>query len=1526
MKIYLYLKNKIMSFSLPKKISGSFSFDENTEEESKLINIEARDSNWYMYSTTDVSIGRDGSSITGVILEEDNYYILNRFGESYIIYVTNSFDNSFLTYGYKDDINLLIGNDASCNINLPIEFINGVALSINKNINALILNIKSNNVYLNNIIVLPNEEGYILKSGDCLNIYGFKIIILNDFLLINNPKGIVNFNLISCKLYPYQISSGEQPKEIEFKDIDLYTKEQYFSKAPRIRRLIKTKEINFSPPPKQEGETQMPLILTIGPMLTMGVISGVMLINVISKIMAGTATLANSWPTLATSSAMLISVAVWPTLTRNFNKKLKEKKKQELISKYTLYLEEKRKELLAEAQLQTEILTENLIPVEQCLTIIDKAKIYFWDKRIEQNDFLDVRIGRGNELLDVKINYPEEGFTVEEDDLRKKADAMVEEFKYIKNVPIGYSLYKDKITAIMGITQKCYGMIENIILQLITFYSYEDIKIVIFTNDLNEEKWDYVKYLNHNLSNDKSIRFFSTNLDSAKKITDYLNYELQNRMQLAQDGSKLFKPYYIIITDDYSQIKRQNFTKDLTEIDINLGFSLIILENYMSKLPSKCNNFINLGQSSSGVLRNSFESQEIIPFYDEINYNIDMMSLARKLSNIPIEFEEGNKGLPNTITFLEMEKVGKIEQLNIMNRWDINDSTTSLKAEIGVDEEGNLMYLDLHEKFHGPHGLVAGMTGSGKSEFIITYILSMAINYSPDDVSFILIDYKGGGLAFAFENKATGVCLPHLAGTITNLDKAEMDRTLVSIDSEIKRRQKIFNDARDKLGESTINIYKYQQFYKEGRLTEPIPHLFIICDEFAELKSQQPDFMDNLISVARIGRSLGVHLILATQKPSGVVNDQIWSNTKFRVCLKVQDESDSKEMLKRPEAASIKQTGRFYLQVGYDEYFALGQSAWCGAKYFPSEKIVKQVDKSVNFIDDSGTIIKSIQAGNNIKIEAQGEQLARIMESIIDISNKLNKKAKRLWLNDIDPIILVDNLEKKYNLSIIPYYIKSVIGEYDAPEMQEQGLLTYDLTKDGNTIIYGNDEVEKEKVLNTMLYSICKNHFSNEINIYIIDYGSEQLRMFEKFPQIGGMVFMGEDEKLTNLFKLIDDEVKKRKKVLVSYGGSIEIYNSRNSEKMSQILFVINNYDGLLESYNSIYENIITIARDCERYGIYIVLTCNSPSSLGRRVSQCFNNSYALHLTDASDYFGIFNMKSKVFPRDILGRGLVSNNGVHEFQTASIVNEDNDINEYMERVLEYIKSKDNLHAVSIPSLPEQVTIDFVEKSISTISEVPIGIYKESLKIAKHDFFMLNSTTISSNKLSNINSFMDSLVDVFNRIPDANVLFIDTLNLLPNLKDKSYNNKRVNYYNSNFDVLIDKFIELEKNPQNSKYKLLYIFYGVERLKTKISSEKLDNFFSLIKNSENSSVVFCDGAKNLKNLDFDTWYSKIKNNTDGLWIGKGFSEQQVFRISKITKEMSLNYKNNYGFYLNDGSSDLIKLIEFNNIINEEDDDND
>ena len=1524
MKIYLYLDKRIETFILPKDVLGNFSFDENPDAESKLINVEAKDGKWYLYSTDDAAVIVGKTIEEKTILSPNNYYIIKKNDKYYLIYTSGLFDPSYSAYSYDSNINITIGKDPSSTIYFSCGYISGDCVTLSVKDGKLALTKLNNDpVYINNNIDIFKE--YYLNIGDSINIYGLSIIILNGILLINNPGNRAQLNVANANIKPIKLINDSVPKDLEVKDIDLYDKDKYFSKSPRIARTIQTKVIDLSPPPGQQGEEKLPLILTIGPMLTMAIVSMTMSFNVINQLRLGTTTIAQSLPQLLSAGGMLLSTLLWPALTRLFNKRVKANLKKETIQKYTKYLKEKEQELADEESLQRSILMENLIPAEQCLPIIKTAKINFWDKRIEQDDFLEVRIGVGNVPLDVEVNYPEEGFTIDEDELRKKADEVVEKYKYINSTPMGYSFYKNKITAFMGLDEKCYGILHNIILQLITFYSYDDIKLVLFTNKENEHKWEYIKYLSHSFSDDKSVRFFAAEHESAKRICDFLNIEVQNRMQSMSDNnesSSTNKPHYIIITDDYDMIKSQTAIKTISEIDGNIGFSLLIKEKSLNKLPSKCNNFINLSEGDSRVLINSFEKQEQYVFRDEINYGINMMGIARHLSNIPIEFEEGNKQLPEAITFMEMEKVGKVEQLNILNRWNTNDSTASLKAEIGVDEEERLMYLDIHEKFHGPHGLIAGTTGSGKSEFIITYILSLAMNYSPDDVAFILIDYKGGGLALAFENKTTGVSLPHLAGTITNLDKSEMDRTLVSIDSEVKRRQKMFNEARDLLGESTIDIYKYQRYYKEGKLTEPIPHLLIICDEFAELKSQQPEFMDNLISVARIGRSLGVHLILATQKPSGVVNDQIWSNTKFRVCLKVNDASDSNEMLKRPDAAGIKQAGRFYLQVGYDEYFALGQSGWCGAKYYPSDKIIKQVDKSINFIDDTGYFIKSIQAGNNIKIEAQGEQLAAIMNSIIEVSKMLKKQVKRLWLNNIEAIILVDNLMKKYSLQAKKSDVEAIVGEYDAPEKQEQGLLIYSLKQGGNAIIYGNDEVERENLLSTIIYSTCIAHTAEELNIYSIDYGSEALRIYNGFPQIGGMVFLGEDEKFNNLFKLINKEIKDRKKLLSSYGGSLDNYNNKNEKKLPQIMFIINNYDAIVEQYNSIYEDLASIGRDCDRYGVYMVLTCNAPSSISRRLSQVFNTIYALHLNNADDYYTAFNMKCRVNPRNILGRGLVYNDEIHEFQTASIVDLEHNLNDYIDSMAQKLNQISTTKATPIPSLPEKVTLDIIEKEITTIEKVPIGIARDSLKVIKYDFIFAKSTTVTASRFDKINSFMDSLLDIFVRIPNVATFFIDGNESLPTAKEK----KDIRYFDKDYDKVFDKLIEFEKTGnKNKKYRIMYIFYGLEKIKSKLTdTAKLEELFNLISSSDNSNIILSDGSKVLKSLEYDKWYQQVNDNSQGIWIGNGFGEQQSFRISTITKEHTANYSSNYGFYIKENMAQLIKLIEFNDMLQGEDED--
>ena len=1511
MKIYLFYQDQIYNFLLPKEISGSFSFDADENEISKLVNIEARDGKWVIYSVDGVNLVYDRRFTREMLLTVNTFYIINRDNKNYLVYVTDIASSKFTPYTYGNGLSLTISNTNNTNIIYSCPFLNGIIKIYKHENNYYLEQTTAGTAYVNDRIMRDNQG--IIKIGDKITIFSLEIILLKNIIFINNPGNTVKMPKLDFGLLPYK-DEDEEPENIVIQDKDLYDKSDYYSKSPRIRRVIETKKIKLSPPPNDGNNEELPFILTVGPMATMGIMSVVMFTNTLIRINNGETTMAQSWPQLVTSGAMLLSMLMWPLIINIYNKRRKKRKKLELIEKYDKYLVEKEKEVVEEAHLQKDILLENLITLNACSEIISKRGVGFWDKRVDQSDFLEVRLGIGNVPLDLELEYPDQEFTIDEDELRKRADAMVARHKYINNVPVSYSFKENKITAIMGDNAKqSHAFMDNLLLQLLTFYSYEDLKIVIFTNGEYEEHWEYARYLNHTFDNERKFRFFATDIDSTKAVCEYLNNVLNFRLNNKDDNPQ--KPHYLVITDDYDMVKRFDFMKNLTEADdeANTGFSLVVVEDRLNKLPSKCNNFISLVNGKTAILKNSYEKQEQIPFVSEINYGINMMNVSKIMSNIPIEFEEGVSAIPDAISFLEMHKVGKVEQLNVLNRWNTSDPTMTLRAEIGIDDQGDVMYLDLHEKVHGPHGLIAGTTGSGKSEFIITYILSMCINYSPDDISFILIDYKGGGLALAFENRTAGIVLPHLAGTITNLDKAEMDRTLVSIDSEAKRRQELFNKARDELGESTMDIYKYQRLYKEGKVKVPISHLFIICDEFAELIQQQPDFMDSLVSTARIGRSLGVHLILATQKPSGIVTDQIWSNSRFKVCLKVQDEADSKEMLKRPDAAYIKNPGRYYLMVGYDEYFADGQSGYTGAKYFPSDKIVKQVDKSINFINDFGRPIKSIQASTGPKTEAQGDQIKAVMDSIINIAKETGKQSKQLWLPNIPETITIDDLEKKYDFKTIPYDVEAIIGEYDAPELQKQGIITYNLIDDGNTIIYGNDSIENEMLLETIIYSCMKNYTPNDVNFYMLDCGSETLKIYENTPFFSGYTAINEQNRIIHLFDIMDSEIVKRRRLFSNYGGQYKNYIKNGENKIPLLVVIINNFDSLKDNYdNLVYDTLPNSTRDSDRYGIVYVITALATNSVRPAISQNFKNFYAFKLKDVYDYRFLFNKKKNLTPRDNIGRGVLDNGDLHEFQVATVSGIDNKekiINSFVEETKNKFKNYNTY--LPLPVMPNKLRLDNVINFITDLNNVPIGISNDTIEIQYFDFISNLGTLILGTKIENMVPFVHSFINLVKRMRNIDLFVLSPDNILEfDPKDS------INQYFDHFDEVLKKlkkYIDDLILANSSKLGLIVII-GVDELMKKVSDTSiLEELTKSLKSYEKMGLVIVDSNNKYKKNKDELWIKNVINSSNGVWIGNGITSQTSI-MCNINRAMERKTENDMGYIITDGTAELSKLLDF------------
>ena len=856
-----------------------------------------------------------------------------------------------------------------------------------------------------------------------------------------------------------------------------------------------------------------------------------------------------------------------------------------------------------------------------------------------------------------------------------------------------------------------------------------------------------------------------------------------------------------------------------------------------------------------------------------------------------------------------MYNVGMVEQLNILNRWRMNDPTKSLSAPVGIDKSRELFKLDLHEKAHGPHGLIAGMTGSGKSEFIISYVLSMALNYHPYEVSFVLIDYKGGGLTGAFENKETGIKLPHLAGTITNLDTVEMNRSLASIQSELRKRQRLFNEARDKLDESTIDIYKYQSLYRKGLVEKPISHLFIISDEFAELKDQRPEFMDQLISTARIGRSLGVHLILATQKPSGVVNDQIWSNSKFRICLRVQDKSDSMDMIKCPDAAELKTTGRFYLQVGYNELFAMGQAAWAGAQYYPTEKRKKKVDQTIGIVDNVGGIIKQLDTKqNDLLTPSKGEEVTSIIKYIVEQARKEDVSIDQLWLDRIPDVIYTDELKAKYNYKVQKNVINPIIGEYDDPDNQAQNLLTLPISQDGNTIVFGSAGSGKELMLSSIIYSCISTHDSKEINFYILDFGAETLTMFKNAPHVGEVILSNDVEKISNLFKMLASIIEERKKILVDYNGSYDFYIHHGGKQIPLIVVVINNVEAFIETYNDYEEVIGQMTRDCLKYGVIFIFSTNGPNTVRYRLRQNFKQNVVLQFNDPMDYASVIPGVRKKEPSKVYGRGLILREGIFEFQTAYAYHEEK-MTDYVKIICDKLNDICDFKAPRIPILPDVVSRDFVKPYLGSMSHIPVGVEKETLDVATislKDKFIYN---ITGEDITSEPQFIMGLLNNILDVPNTECIIFDTNSILSEVK-----NERVTYSNDTCYPAIDK-LNADFDANDPGKTTICFLFNVNALLNKLSTIEKGKFTTLIsdcKSHNNIKFLLIDTIDVIKSINFEPWYKGNADLAEGVWLGNGIGNQFTLKVTTNARVLRAEVAPGFGYIIHKGKAALIKLM--------------
>ena len=1514
MLVSLIGKERLLSTVLPEIPEGVYWIKGSNDK--KLLNIESRVNEWYISSSKAAKIinfqavvfkndkmmliPNNDAVIQKIALKpnETNFIAFENQDDVYVLHCSDVYEKDMMHFDIKDHSDIFIGKNAENDISYTHQLVDNKHARLFYDNGWKLENFdKRYGTYVNDYVVRDKVKN--LKSGDIIYIMGLKIILVGDSIFVNNPKDKMKY-LMKALIPREDKQEVKNSKDEDENTIpDLYTDKDYFSRAPRIVNQIEKEKVIIDNPPAAQSNNQMPAILTMGSTLSMGVMTMMTMYTTMSAITNNQATLKESMPRLIMSGMMLISMILIPILTRVWEKHDRKRYERKRQRRYRKYINGKIVKINGIMDEQRKILNENHVKADECERIVLENDARLWERKIEDHDFLAIRAGTGDVPLDIDVTYPNESFAMEDDNLVEILNTIATQSRILDNAPIAMSLAQKNVSSVIvqndDIKQR---YMKNIIMQLVALHSYIDLKIVFLVKEDKQGQWDYVKMLPHVWNATNQVRFFADNSNDMKTISRYLEETLETRAENASNNTdyKQFAPYYLIITDDYKQIESLKIIVDMLKLKQNLGFSLLCITNDLTQLPNECKTFITIEDTGCKIFEseNSSTTQKEFTIDEDREWNFE--GVAKKLSNIPIKYAaSGSSLLPSSYTFLEMYDVGRVEQLNVYDRWKNNDTTMSLQAPVGIDATGIQIALDVHEKYHGPHGLIAGSTGSGKSEFIITYILSLAINYHPDDVNFVLIDYKGGGLAGAFQKR--DIKLPHLVGTITNIDTVGLQRSLASIQSELRKRQIQFNKARELTDESTIDIYKYQKLYHDGIVKKPIPHLFIICDEFAELKQQQPDFMDELISVARIGRSLGVHLILATQKPAGIVNDQIRSNSKFGVCLKVQDRSDSVDVIKRPDAAKLKKAGQFFLNVGNDELFVLGQSGWAGAGYFPSDITKREIDTSVEFISNIGSSVKKMDNRTKKKeVKSQGDQLTNIVEYICNIANEKGIKEEQMWLDSIPEEIFIKDLRKKYKFKPKKNVIDPIIGEYDDPANQKQGLLTLNLSENGNTMIYGSADSGKEMLLSTIIYDTITTHSSEEAQLYVLDFGSEALKVFSEAPQVGDVVTVNDTERVSRLFEMLKKELEVRKKILSEYNGDYNLYLSTSGKKMPTILVLINNYATFSENYADFEEELQTVTRECTKCGIIFTITASSYRDIRFRLIQNFKQKLALQLNNDDDYIYIFDKIGKKRASRLYGRGLVPiESDIFEFQTARICDLDKQT-DYIKNICTKLTEVDKSQAKAIPIMPEIVKTEHIMNKLSDINALPIGINKWTLNPAVYNFRKRVSDIITSKDYDLVMQFADNLIDEIKLIKQIEVVVFK-----PDTNADEFMKK--------YDLINQAMINKTKGKD-----IVCVIEDIEKFGSMLPTgiNELDSLFKTASEAKNCNFILVDNATKFKAHQFDSWYKNYIPTDTGIWVGNGVDNQFVITTEINRKKVFGNCGNSYGYIINQSAATLVKLL--------------
>ncbi|MCL2786949.1 MAG: FtsK/SpoIIIE domain-containing protein, partial [Micrococcales bacterium] len=703
-------------------------------------------------------------------------------------------------------------------------------------------------------------------------------------------------------------------------------------------------------------------------------------------------------------------------------------------------------------------------------------------------------------------------------------------------------------------------------------------------------------------------------------------------------------PSVIVLISDDAPVDRSRLTR-LAECGPDVGIHVLWLAGDLAALPAACRTFLLTQAHDDGATLGQVRlGQHTYPLEFERVDATTSVALARFLApvidaGVPVD---DSADLPRSLSYLTLAEPGIDRDPEVIaSRWEqtqsikaapgtqavVRKTAGGLRALVGMATSGPFA-LDLRSM--GPHALVGGTTGSGKSEFLQTWVMGLATAYSPDRVTFLLVDYKGGS-AFA-----DCVNLPHCVGLVTDLTPHLVRRALTSLRAELKHREQLLNRKRAK---------DLLELERAGDPDCP-PALVIVVDEFAALVSEVPEFVDGLVDVGARGRSLGLHLILATQRPAGVIRDNLRANTNLRIALRVADEDDSVDVLGVPMAGHFDPSipGRAAAKSGPGRItpFQSGYlGGWTSDEPEPVKFEVADLPFGTGRVWELGEVGREEEAAapvgpNDIARCVAATSAAADLRSICP--------PRRPWLDPLaDTYDVADLNGKRDDQSLL-------VGVLDEPELQSQRAVYYEPDRDGNMVIIGTGGSGKSTALRTLAASAAfSTRHGGPVHVYCLDFAAGGLRMLEDLPHVGAVIAGDDEERVIRLLRLLRMTVEERAVRYAKADASTIVEYRRLAGKPSEprILLLVDGVAAFREEYE--YTNksawftvFAQIAADGRQLGVHVVMTGDRPSAVPSSISATVQRRIVLRLASEDDYAMVGA------PSDVLGLGSPPGRGVLE--------------------------------------------------------------------------------------------------------------------------------------------------------------------------------------------------------------------------------------------------------------------------------------